>query len=76
MERNYIKEFISALENNNGFNYLCEVDWDIRKNDILKLLKELTYAVETADLLSCELTRIIDEMKDNLENEMEDDVEE
>ena len=76
MERNYINEFISALENNNGFNYLCEVDWDIRKNDIFKLLKELTYAVETADLLSCELTRIIDEMKDNLENEMEDDVEE
>ena len=76
MARNYIKEFINALENNNGFNYLCEVDWDIRKNDILKLLKELTYAVETADLLSCELTRIIDEMKDNLENEMEDDVEE
>ena len=76
MARNYIKEFINALENNNGFNYLCEVDWDIRKNDILKLLKELTYAVETTDLLSCELTRIIDEMKDNLGNEMEDDVEE
>lgn len=76
MARNYIKEFINALENNNGFNYLCGVGWDIRKDDILKLLKELTYAVETADLLSCELTRIIDEMKDNLENEMEDDVEE
>ena len=76
MARNYIKEFINALENNNGFNYLCEVGWDIRKDDILKLLKELTYAVETANLLPSELTEIIDEMKDNLENEMEDDVEE
>ena len=76
MARNYIKEFINALENNNGFNYLCEVGWDIRKDDILKLLKELTYAVETANLLPSELTEIIDEMKDNLKNEMEDDVEE
>lgn len=76
MARNHIKEFINALENDNGFNYLCEVGWDIRKDDILKLLKELTYAVETADLLSSELTEIVDEMKDNLEDEMEDDVEE
>lgn len=76
MAGNYIKEFINALENNNGFNYLCEVGWDIRKDDILKLLKELTYAVETANLLPSELTEIIDEMKDNLKNEMEDDVEE
>lgn len=76
MAGNYIKEFINALENNNGFNYLCEVGWDIRKDDILKLLKELTYAVETANLLPSELTEIIDEMKDNLENEMKDDVEE
>lgn len=76
MARNYIKEFINALENDNGFNYLCEVGWDIRKDDILKLLKELAYAVETADLLPSELTEIIDRMKDNLEDEMEDDVEE
>ena len=70
MARNYIKEFINALENNNGFNYLGEVGWDIRKDDILKLLKELTYAVETANLLPSELTEIIDEMKDNLEKEI------
>ena len=70
MAGNYIKEFINALENNNGFNYLCEVGWDIRKDDILKLLKELTYAVETANLLPSELTEIIDEMKDNLEKEI------
>lgn len=75
MAKNYIKEFINALENDNGFDYLCEVGWDIRKDDILKLLKELTYAVETAALLPSELTRIIDEMKDNLEDEMEDNVE-
>ena len=70
MAGNYIKEFINALKNNNGFNYLCEVGWDIRKDDILKLLKELTYAVETANLLPSELTEIIDEMKDNLEKEI------
>lgn len=75
MARNYIKEFINALENNNGFNYLCEVGWDIRKDDILKLLKELTYAVETVDLLPSELTEIVDEMKDNLRNEIEDVIE-
>lgn len=75
MARNYIKEFINALENNNGFNYLYEVGWDIRKDDILKLLKELTYAVETVDLLPSELTEIVDEMKDNLRNEIEDVIE-
>ena len=73
MAKNYIKEFINALENDNGFDYLCEVGWDIRKDDILKLLKELTYAVETAALLPSELARIIDEMKDNLETELKDD---
>ncbi len=72
-KRNYIKEFINALENDNGFNYLCQVGWDIRKDDILKLLKELTYAIETANLLPSELTEIVDEMKDNLETELEND---
>lgn len=65
-ERNYIKEFIEAMKTDNGFNFLCTEGWNIRKDDLLSLLKELIYAVETASLLSSERKEIIGEMEENL----------
>lgn len=68
-EKNYIKEFVEAMKTNDGFNYLCAVGWDIRKDDLLRMLKELAYAVETADLLPCETKEIIESLEENLIDE-------
>lgn len=65
-ERNYIKEFIKAMKTNDGFNFLCTEGWNIRKDDLLSLLKELIYAVETSPLLPREKKEIIEEMEENL----------
>lgn len=68
-ERNYIKEFIEAMKTDNGFNFLCTEGWDIRKDDLLRMLKELAYAVESTDLLPCEAKKIIESLEENLIDE-------
>lgn len=68
MERNYPKEFIEAMKKENGFNFLLEEGWDIKKDELLDILKELTYAIED-QLLPCELKDVVNTMEENLIHE-------
>lgn len=69
-ERNYIKEFIEAMKKGDGFNFLLEEGYNIRKFDLLDMLKELTYAVED-QLLPCEKEDVVNTMEENLSQEEE-----
>lgn len=68
MERNYSKEFIEAMKKENGFNFLLEEGWNIKKDELLDMLKELTYAIED-QLFGFEIDDIVNTMEENLIHE-------
>ena len=58
---------INEIEKNNGFNYLCEGNgYYLSNGDAREIIKELLYAIETANILECERKAIISEFLENI----------
>lgn len=58
---------INEIEKNNGFNYLCEGHgYFLSNGDAREIIKELLYAIETANILECERKAIISEFLENI----------
>lgn len=66
-ERNYIKEFIEAMNNGTGYTFLSEHGHEMSKNDLSSIAKELLFAIEDAELLDIDLKTIFSIATENLD---------
>lgn len=58
---------ITAIKEQRGFNYICEGRcYTMRNTDAREIIKELLYAIETADIFECEKKAIFDTFIENI----------
>lgn len=58
---------ITAIKEQRGFNFICEGRcYNLRNTDAREIIKELLYAIETADILDCEKKAIFDTFIENI----------
>ena len=40
-----LKEYVEALKNGNGYQYICDNGYDMTKSDLCDIIKEFTYII-------------------------------
>ena len=40
-----LKEYVEALKNGNGYQYICDNGFDMTKSDLCNIIKEFTYII-------------------------------
>ena len=73
-----MKDFTEAIKKQDGFNYICNNGYRFSKGDLVTMLKELLYAVETDHngLMEIDRRYIYDILLENLQTEVEYEEEE
>ena len=64
-----MKAFVEALENGTGYGYLAENYWNMSKDSLANIAKELLYALEEHG----DLEDVADELRDTYYEEWEDE---
>ena len=63
-----INDFVVALNNGEGFEFLCNHGHEMDKNDLIRISKELLYAIEGGYLFDVESSHLIEEVSQALEH--------
>lgn len=73
---NKMQEFIKALRNGNGYDWISRCGWELNKYELIDIIKELDYAIhnsiEKEDIYECAAIELADMYEDDEDYAEED----
>lgn len=70
-----MKQYIEALKNGNGFDWIANYGFRLDKYELIDIIKELDYAIYD-NLDECDMNQVYKAASDELTERLEDDEEE